>query len=237
MPYSPTSAKTSVNVQKVYVTLAPLPPAAEQGSTVTFSGSVTIDGSPAAYVNVAIYSSINNWSSPITATVTDGSGRFSASWTVPHGYGCRTYDFKAVALGAESNTVSMAIAYRTRISISAPSSAKPGESISVTGKLEYENMKDQWLPLPGREVYIYLDGSFVTKVTTDSSGNYSATITISAPGTHTIEARYRGEGIRPGAVAGAVVTAVSIPYAPTILSMTPLMTVIALIAWSELRKK
>ena len=153
-------------------------------------------------VPVDIYMGDSATSTPtkIASTTTASGGTFSASWTVSYGLGCTTKYFRAYhpGTGTWSNAQSMKIAYNTRVSITPSKTVvAPGESFTLSGKLEYESTgAGVWAGLGGRTVSIYRDTTLLGTATTASDGSYSFTTTApTTAGTYTYKVVYAGEGL------------------------------------------
>ena len=134
---------------------------------------------------------------------------WEARWTVPRSFaganlGCRTWSFRAVdhASGAVSGTVSVTIAWRTSITVSAPSTVRAGEAFTISGKLTRED----GVGLGGKSVRIEITGpeSKSTTVTTARDGSYSWRTSLAKTGDYTIKATFPGEGFSPTAILTAV---------------------------------
>lgn len=213
MPYVSAENTTTVTVLTVEITLDALPSYKKQGETVTFTGTVKIGGVGYGGVPVEIYMGDSATSTPtkIGSGTTASGGTFSISWTVSYGLGCTTKYFRAYhpGSGTWSSAQSMKIAFNTRISISpSKSSVAPGESFSLSGKLEYEQPSGTWNALAGRTVSIYRDTTLLGSTTTASDGSYSFTTTApSTAGTYTYKAVYAGEGLTVAAIATPVTVA------------------------------
>ena len=98
----------------------------------------------------------------------------------------------AVANGVRSAPF-RAIAYLpTRIMVSAsPSKVYPGQTVTISGQLQYLAPNNQWTGAPGQMVFI----SDYGLVKTDSNGNFSMTITApSTPGTYTVKVAFYNSG-------------------------------------------
>ena len=240
MPYVGSEVSAKVTVAKYTVELDPLPTYAVQGDTVTFTGRVLLDTTPVAGTRVEIYLEETR----IAACATGSDGRFSIPWVAEYGLVCDAYQFWAVHVesGAMSPTRSMAISYRTRISVSAPSSVRAGEPFTVSGRLEYEySAPGDWRPLVGKVVSIYYDGTKLADATTGSDGSYSATVTIPSPGNYTIRAVFAGEmpmavsvAVRGVTVEGVVEEIVS--TAPLIVAFASLLLPVVVIVYNEVVK-
>ena len=216
MPYVSCEKSTTVTVQAVTITLDALPAYKKQGETVTFTGTVKIDTTGWGGVPVDIYMGDSATSTPtkIASGTTASGGTFSINWTVSYTLGCTTKYFRAYhpGSGTWSNARSMKIAFNTRISITPSKSVvAPGESFTLSGKLEYESTgAGVWTGLGGRTVSIYRDTTLLGTATTASDGSYSYTTTApTTAGTYTYKAVYAGEGLT--AVAVAVPVGVALP--------------------------
>jgi len=197
MPYASTQATRSIAVEKVELTLTADKRWVKVGEKVTFSGRLTKDGKGYAYQPIYIlYKWVDgNWyylnPDPIP---TDANGYYSYEASFGYDFGCLDIPFKAEwEYKVYSDEVKVAIAFPTRISIKAPSSVRPGEAFTVSGKLEYEESKDTWKPLAGKTIKIYYNGTLAATVTTGSDGSYSASVTIETPGSYTLKAVFEGE--------------------------------------------
>ena len=177
------------------LTLNSLPALASEGSTVGFSGKLTANGSgvPGATIRID-YSSGTNISGTVGTTATDGNGNFSLDWKIPYGFGCRTYVFRAVdvASGTTSNGQTMSVGINTKIVLSLPQTVTVNKPFTVSGTLLWQYDANTWNPLAGKQVSISVDGSVVAQPTTDANGNFSATITITTAGSHSIMAQFAG---------------------------------------------
>jgi hypothetical protein len=156
--------------------------------------------------------------------------------------GCKHYLFLAVhpASGTSSAMQDRPVAFRTRISISAPDKVGAGSPFTVSGKLEYESSSGTYSPLAGRTVSIYYDTTKLADVTTASDGSYSATVSIGATGTFTLKAAYAGEGLLlPSFGTISIPVVGEIPgYVLTIAGAAGVLAaVVAPIAITEWRKK
>lgn len=134
---------------------------------------------------------------------------WEARWTVPRSFaganlGCRTWSFRVVdhASGAVSGTVSVTIAWRTSITVSAPSTVRVGETFTISGKLTRED----GVGLGGKSVKIEVTGpeSKSTTVTTAPDGSYSWRVSLTKTGSYTIKTTFPGEGFSPTAILTAI---------------------------------
>ena len=113
--------------------------------------------------------------------------------------------------------VRVAVAYPTRISISAPGKVLVNETFTISGKLEYQSEDGVWRPLAGRTVSLYCDGTKIGDVATGSDGSYLRTASIPSPGTYTLKAVYAGEGL--GLAPAAAESRLTVPGAGLIASL------------------
>jgi hypothetical protein len=80
----------------------------------------------------------------------------------------------------------------TKLTITAPSVVVAGVPFTVSGRLTADGVG-----VGGATIEIYVGANLVTRTTTGPDGGYSASITIPAPGTYTIKARFPGATIPP----------------------------------------
>jgi len=254
LPYVSAEVTRPITVYAVTVTLDPLPAYVKAGETVTFTGQVLRDGTPWAGQEVAVMILLEPGvlATSVARGTTDAEGKFSLSWTVPwtmpgtagkvHTLPCNTWEFYAVHLDTFTNSArrSMAIAFPTRISISAPDRVAPGETFTISGVLEYESASGVWSPLADRTVSLYYNGTHITDVTTGSDGSYSKPdARIPEAGTYTLRAVFAGEGL--GLAPAFTLQGLSIaappelaPLAQYALAALPLILVGGGIAYSQL---
>jgi len=150
----------------------------------------------------------------IGRTRTDTEGYWEVSWTIPwdvYWEGAyrkvpgTKYTMKAESEGV-SGTVTITIAWETRISISAPSSVKEGESFMISGILEYEDLNmetlvPEWYPLGYQTVSIYYNDTLIGTARTDpETGAYSISASIPTIGSYTLKAVFEGSGVTLGAL-------------------------------------
>jgi len=251
LPYPADEASRTVTVEKVAISLRADKRWVEAGGTVTFSGAVSKDGLP--YAGAEIW--IRAWYDPhrgatVVKTYSDSHGVFSVNHSPPWEYAtykvpCRDIRFDAYQPQSlvTSNAVMVAVAYPTRISISAPSKVPVGYPLEVTGKLEYESASGVWSGLAGKTVKVYYDGVLLGSATTGSDGSYMVRKAIPDPGTYTLKAVFEGEGI-PAAAAFMLPPAVAEFISPLVdmwtawpaLGFAPVVAVGAVLAASEIAK-
>jgi hypothetical protein len=198
VPTAPSSSGFSVGAATRQLVLGALPRYVVAGDVFVFMGIYVQDsaGIPGAMIKIryCLYDK-PSICYDIGTTTTASDGSFKYSWSVPYGMACRKYLFYAVdeQYDVVSEMREMAIAYETRIRITdKPSYVAPGAPFTVKGVLEKRVDPTTWSPVPGESIDVYVDGARATTVVTDSSGAFSATITITTPGSHTIEFRYAG---------------------------------------------
>ena len=206
MPNAPSTASKSITVLSVSLTLSVNKRWAKVGDTVRFSGKLTRDGE--GWGGETVYIKLNYGGLPtIASTTTASDGSFSVDWKVPwkvydhewktyHKLPCGDWGFYAWHAGTNtsSSTVKLAVAYPTRISISAPDRVTVNQSFVVKGKLEYCD-EDTWKALAGKYVYVNYDNKQLGSAKTDTYGEYEVVGSISSPGTYKLTAIFPGEGI------------------------------------------
>lgn len=254
-PKAPAEATRSITVQTVEFTLeiSPAPPYLA-GQTITLKATVTVDGVPWADARVVFGVQVPGLEGaiPIGDVATDVNGVATLTWTIPWELNGVTVPCKTATWGAllvetmqTSNTVSGAVAYPTRLTISAPGTVPTGGTFEIYGFLSYESSPDVWSPIAGATVILYYNTTLIGSVTTDTDGRYSIHASIPAAGTYTLKAVYAGEGLAfVGAVTVLGVT-VGVPpelvtltqYATYALAATPLLVVGGALVYNELTKR
>ena len=231
MPYNSAYSTQSVTVLAVSVSLSVTPsPPWIAGQTITLKATAKSDGAALAGKTVQfriLNVRIEQLEGLIIGTATtDSSGVATLSYTIPwsiSGYAipCISNAFYAVETSTNtySNYVDGKVAYSTRISISAPATVAPGQSFTVSGKLEYQTYSTTWSGLAVRTVSIYYDGTKAADVTTASDGTYSKAISISTPKTYTLKAQFAGEGL----AAAVSILGIEVKYTEIV---TPLATIL-----------
>jgi hypothetical protein len=207
MPYNLIQATKSITLEKVTVAyeVSPGPPWTA-GQTITMKATVTKDSVPFAGTKVWFsWGNADTGSAYIGSAITDLNGVATLSWTIPWTFtgptDTSTVPCKAnvsYAVEETSGTAAMVfgkVAYPTRISISAPDKVAPGQSFTISGKLEYESSSGVWSPLAGRTVSLYYNSTKIADVKTASDGTYSQSAAIPTGGTYTLKALYAGEGL------------------------------------------
>jgi len=233
MPYVSAVKTTTITVQAVTITLDNITKPdgtaitwAKQGDPVQFRGTIKIDTTGWGGVPVDIYMGDSATSTPtkIASGTSASGGTFVIDWTVAYTLGCTTKYFRAYhpGTGTWSNALSLKIAFDTRISVATDKSVyAPGESMTISGKLEYaKTSSTDWQPLGGKTVTLEMFNSAGTRVWSDTAttsttdGSYSKTTTApTTADTYTIKASYAGEGLT---VAGATAVApIGISLAPS----------------------
>jgi len=203
MPYNRAEGTKSITVEAVTITLECVPsPPLTAGQTVTLKATLKRDGNPWPGETIVFYFSTLY---RIGEAVTDSNGVATMTYTVPWTVAgttvpCRHWKypeplFEAIHPGsAKYAYVEGAVAYPTRISISAPDRVPAGTDFVIEGKLEYQSASGVWSPLAGKTVSIYYNGTKLIDLTTLSDGRYSALVRINTPGRYTLRAVYAGEG-------------------------------------------
>jgi len=83
--------------------------------------------------------------------------------------------------------------YETRIDVlSCPTTVYVGEAFQVVGKLVYVTYYGEF-PLPRTNVEVYVDGVKVGEQTTNQDGVFTAALTLSVAGTHTVRLYFPGK--------------------------------------------
>jgi len=214
MPYNPAQASASVAVQRVELKLevSPSPPWTG-GEYITLRATLTSDGVPVPGRTIEFWI-VSPDRILVGENDTNSSGVASLTTHVPVDYMCASMSLAArdIVTAMESNVVSGAVAYPTRMSISAlPSTVPVGVPFTIRGKLEFMDKDLAWKGLAGRTVSLYYNTTKVRDVTTGSDGSFSASATIPAPGKYTLKAVYAGEGL-PLTAAELVLHVLSAPW-------------------------
>jgi len=204
-PRAPAEATRAITVQLVELTLeiSPAPPYLA-GQTITLTARLTVDGVPWAGATVTFYREHPPaFFEVIGSATTDADGYASLTHTIPwrtardYLIPCHTVNFYArePTTPVMSAPFPAAIAFPTRISISAPDTVRQGEVFTVSGVLEYESDAGVWSALADRTVEIYYNGTLAGTTTTTTDGSYSLSLSIDVSGTYTLRAYYAGEGL------------------------------------------
>jgi len=200
MSYDSAVATIEVQALSVSVVLAadPMPPWVA-GSTVSLEVTATENGNPLTGCPTRIVmGSFPDAVYVIAEGTTNDQGKFVpwGGWSVPWYVGVWDVWAEVTVDSAiiNSNAITGAILYDTRISIDAPERVVVGKEFTVTGKLEYEKDAGVWMPLSGETVRIYYDGTLIVEAVTDSDGNYTATAVINTSGTYTLKVLFSGGG-------------------------------------------
>jgi hypothetical protein len=206
MPYNSAQATKGITVltRTITYSVSPNPPWTA-GQSVTFTAVVKEDGTPVVGILVHFEGTAAGVTEEFAREYTDATGKAQKTVTIPWMIGtfeipCRTWDTYARADTLKSTIIKAAIAYPTRISISAPDTVSPGQTFAISGKLEYQIDSATWAPASGRTVSLYYNGTLIGNVTTGTDGSYSKPdAAISTPGTYTLKASYAGEGFAAAA--------------------------------------
>jgi len=253
LPYNAISATKGIAVLGVTLQNFTVSPGAPwtAGQTVTLRVQSVQDSTPR--VGKKIQFTIMDmdtaeWAVLVEAT-TGSDGYAQASATIPWTVGASVIPCGNIYLRAKDMEAGVyspakpgAVAYPTRISISAPSQVTPGQTFTISGKLEYQSSPTAWAGLAGRTVSLYYNGNKIADVTTGSDGSYSATASIPTSGTYTLKASYAGEGFGLAPVLALLGIGVEVPleplaqYATYALAAVPVLAVVGTIAYNELRR-
>jgi hypothetical protein len=245
MPYNSVQATKGITVLGVTLQNFTVSPAAPwtAGQTITLRVQSVQDSTPRVGKKIQFTimdMDTGEWAVLVEATTgSDGYAQASAAipWTVgssviPCGnIYLRAYDVEA---GVYSPAKPGAVAYPTRISISAPDQVAPGQTFTISGKLEYQSSPTAWAGLAARTVSLYYNGNKIADVTTASDGSYSKSASIPTSGTYTLKASYAGEGF---AAAAAFLGLTVSPETKAALSFAlPLITG-GIVAFASLKAK
>jgi uncharacterized protein YfaS (alpha-2-macroglobulin family) len=240
VPYTSATEYRSITVQALSVTLTVDKSWVPVGGVLYFRATVRSDGNPVPNKEVRFYIATDGLLWIGTAT-TGSDGVASLTWTVPWYVGtlklpCTRQSFVAYAVpeSVASNSVTVAIAYPTRLTVTTDKSTyTPGETIQVTVKLEY-NDEGTWKPLVGKSVTVSLDTLQSKTVTTGSDGTASTTLTApTTPGSYTVRASYGGEGLTAFALAAAGVEVVVPEWLPSVAGFLGPVFVLAVVVATE----
>jgi hypothetical protein len=212
LPYNSAQATKGIAILGVTLQNFTVTPAAPwtAGQTVTLRVQSVQDSTPRVGKKIQFtIIDMDTWEWAVLVEATTGSdGYAQASAAIPWTVGSsvipcgniylRAYDVEA---GVYSPAKPGAVAYPTRISISAPDQVTPGQTFTISGKLEYQSSPTAWARLAGRTVSLYYNGNKIADVTTGSDGSYSATASIPTSGTYTLKAVFAGEGFASASAA------------------------------------
>jgi len=228
MPHVGSSASQTVTAA-VYTLQFSVSSWTRAGYGCTATGVLLRDSSPLAGATIYVERWTGSTWEKVAETTTNAQGAYSVTWTVPYDQGCTTQKFRAraPAYGVTSAEKSVAVAYNTRISLSAPSQVTTGVAFTVSGKLERETGSGTWSGLGGKTVKIYYDSTLAATVTTGSDGSYSASITIPTSGTYTLKAAFDGEGIPASATLAVSTIPLPLQVAQLAAAVAPLAALLA----------
>ncbi len=152
------------------------------GGYLSASGVLTSDGQVLA--NRAVTLTLDG--DDISTVNTGSDGTFNSVIRIPYIYvnsvAIRAYyapagNDRGTYLGATSPAVTVKVLYyRTILSISAPSAAYPGLSLSLNGVVTSQDD----VPLDGRQVKVLLDGVVIAKDTTTVNGTFNTRSAVNA---------------------------------------------------------
>ena len=149
------------------------------GSTV-ISGILTDNGSAMANETITIY----DGNTSLGTCTTDSSGNYSKTIS---GLSSGSHTIKASHTNVESSTISLTVnnhTYNLTASLS-DNSIYDDESTTISGQLKRDNAG--W---NGQTITIYDGSTSLGTCTTDSSGNYTKTVTGFSVGSHTLKASH-----------------------------------------------
>jgi hypothetical protein len=253
LPYKAVVNSTTITVSavKVTLTITPIPPWTA-GQSITLKATVTKNGAPYAGASVLFQwmNADTGWGDIGTAT-TDSSGVATRTWTVPWTWTgltgtstvpCKTNTARAIERASGVyGTSSGRVAYPTRLSITAPSTVAPGQSFTISGKLEYQDTPTTWKGIgANRKITLSYNTTKIADVYTASDGSYSYSTSIPTSGTYGLNAEYAGEGFT--AAIALFGLSVEIPpeltplaeYAAYAMAAVPVLAISGVIAYNEL---
>jgi len=244
VPYSTSRASTDVSVaQALKVSLSVNKSWFTPGDYLVATARVTDTyGNPVANKEVRFYitDSYLYW---IATETTDINGYASITWTVPWDIGgdklpCTKRYIQAYAMpeAVGSDKILIAFAYPTRLSVTTDKKTyNPGEIVKVSVKLEYNDF-GTWKPLAGRTVSVTFAGN-TQSASTGSDGTASVSFTApSTPGTYSVVAEFKGEGLATTLATALVEIITSQPVMMFITGALVLTPILAPIIITELGK-
>jgi hypothetical protein len=244
VPYASASGSKSVTVLSVTVRFDATNKDVKPGDLTTFSGVVLVDSSPGVSRSVSIQISIGGTWREITRVTTNPYGAFTYTWTVPWTVDttklpCNSWSFRAVDVssGTASDTITITVRYPTRLSVSTDKDQyAPGDTVTVTVLLEYQDSDGNWKPLAYKSVTITAFGTSKT-VTTGSDGKASTTFTApSTPGTYTIQATFAGGTLAFAPATAAPIVVGAAPVAQVVVLAVPLLVGGALLVATAVKR-
>jgi len=219
------------------------------GGIARIYGRVNVDGYPAdVEVIIQKRTGAEPWTEVARVRTIPATGTYAYDWLIGYADACYDWEWRALEArtGISSTTIFVAGAHFTELTLTAPAEATPGESITVSGRLRYEDAPGVWVPISGASIPIYVDGVLKGTVTTGADGSYSLIITApTTSGTYTIRATYAGTV--PGAAAAFAILGfqVGLPpelqplvqYASYALAALPVLAVVGAVGYAELTKR
>ena len=174
------TVSVSVNAHSYSLSIASDKQSILTTESVTISGVLLKDSGAFSGQSVALY----DGSSLVDTLSTDSNGAYEKTLT---GLSVGVHTFKAVNSNAESSTISITVNEPTHTYSLSIASDKQSilttESVTISGTLLMDSS-----PYTGQSVALYDGSSLVDTLTTDSSGNYSKTVSGLSVGTHTFKA-------------------------------------------------
>jgi len=175
------------------------------GEPVTFTARLTKDGAGYAWQTLYLElfdSASGMWLVYETMPSTDLDGYSSMGLALGFDRACQDIRWRVRFTNSTgsyySQEVQVAVAYPTRLTLSAPDAVASGQPFTVSGKLEYEKTSGNWVGLAGATVKIYADSTLLASPTTGSDGGFSASVTLTQ--SKTIKAVFEGLNL-PSALA------------------------------------
>jgi hypothetical protein len=157
---------------------------------------------------------------------------FSFYGSDPNGVGGLSDPVSEVLVGSDSNMVDVAAnelpTYATSLALTANATTVwTGQSISFTSTLTYSNGTKAGLPVVGKPVSLFINGTNVANGTTDSNGQWSYAYAFTQAGTYTVQSKFAGGTFSPyhSASSSASLT-ITVVVPPSQSPLEPLMRVI-----------
>ena len=164
------------------ITLDRIPSSVYAGDTVTFTGKVTSNGYAVSGATVHIKEDDPGPDQRLTMVRTDSNGKFKSVWKVTAGLFEKDFDVYAVFEGNSSykrdrsyNQTMTVLKHGGSIVLdSFPSSAKIGDMITFSGKLQFTNKETQGAIVYIKDEDLFNSDDLLATAYVDSSGMFSA---------------------------------------------------------------
>ncbi len=165
--------------------------------TITFTVNGTFPGDTISVLNATQGGTFASMTLPSYSTSSyTGTISFTMPWSLTPAEET-SFAVKDMTTGVYSSTYTIYLAYPTKIvNVSYPSGQwYSGESINVTGTLQYESASGTWSGLSNQTVTLSYTGTSsgtAATATTDSNGNFSLLFYAPSPGSYTFTISYGG---------------------------------------------